>query len=82
MALMLAEFVQRADARVIDGRGGASFSFEPFQRNRIAGHFIGQELQRHLTPELQVLGAVDDAHAAATQLLYDSVVGNRFVDHS
>jgi len=41
----------------------------------------GEKLQGNGTAEGGVLGFVDHAHAAATELLQDAVVGNRLADH-
>ena len=43
-ALVLAEVVDGANARVIEGRGGASFAAEAFQGLRVPRHFVRQEL--------------------------------------
>ncbi len=42
---------------------------------------LGQELQRDAAAELQILGLVDDAHAAAAELREDAVVRDRLADH-
>ena len=46
-----------------------------------AKDLLGQELQRHLAAELGVLGLVDDAHAADSQLFQNAVVGNDVTNH-
>jgi hypothetical protein len=40
-----------------------------------------EELERNGPAEPVILGAVDDAHAAAAELLEDSVMGDRLADH-
>ena len=54
---------------------------EPSHAFGVVGERFGQDLQRHLAPELRVGGAVDLTHAAAAQLIDDSVVGEGFPDH-
>ncbi len=79
--LLLCELVDRADVRVIQRRGRPRLPLEPRQRLGILGQGIGQELERHLPAEDQVLGLVDHAHAAAPELLEDLVVGDGGADH-
>ena len=47
----------------------------------IVGQLRRQELQRDVPAEPQVLGPVDDAHAAAAELFDDAVVRDRPADH-
>jgi hypothetical protein len=42
---------------------------------------VGQELERDLTAELQVGGAIHDAHPTAPELLDDLVVRDAVADH-
>jgi hypothetical protein len=76
MSVMLTNFVDRADIRMVQSRCGTGFAPEPFERLHVSRHIFGQELQRHKTAKLGVFGFVNDAHAAATELFYDSVMGD------
>jgi hypothetical protein len=64
LALVLADVVDGADVRVVEGRGGAGLALEPFHRARVLRQLGGKELQRDAAAEAQVLGLVDDAHPA------------------
>ena len=69
LALVLAEVVDRADVRMVQRRGGARFALEAL--DRAAASCVsraGQELERDVPSEPQVLGAIDDAHPAAADL--------------
>ena len=44
------------------------------RRFGVVDQFFGQDLERHLAPEIHVDRAVDDAHAAAADLFEDLVV--------
>ena len=44
-AFVLAEVADGANARVIKGRGCASFTAETFQSLHVLRYFVGQELQ-------------------------------------
>jgi hypothetical protein len=48
---------------------------------RIAGHFIGQELQSHKSVQGYVLGLVNHPHSAAAELLDDALVRDGLTDH-
>jgi hypothetical protein len=41
------------------------------------GEFVGKELQSNVATELQVFRFVDHAHATATDLAEDAVMGDR-----
>src|SRR5258708_31583881 len=78
---MLADFVDGADTRMIESRGGASFPAKAFQSLRVPRQFIGQELEGHETAKLGVLGLVNHAHAATTKFLDNAVVRDGLVNH-
>ncbi len=80
-AIGFVNFVDRADIRVIQGRGGAGLPLEPFERLPVLRQVFRQEFQRHQAAQLRVLGLVDDAHAAATELFENAVVGDCLADH-
>ena len=72
--LVLADLVDGADVRVVQGRGGLGLDEETlFEVGRV--HEVRrQELQGHRPLELEVLGLVDDPHAAVAELLDDLVL--------
>jgi hypothetical protein len=49
------------------------FAFETRESLRVAGYFLGQELQCNEAMKPGVLGLVDDAHATAAEFLYDAM---------
>jgi len=69
MAVMLADFVNCADAGMVERRSGARFALEPLERLTVLGRLLGQELQRHRTAQAEVFGLVHHTHATATQFL-------------
>jgi len=70
---MLADLVNAADVRMVEG-GGGSFAAEALDGLRISGHRVGEKLQGNVASQAGVLGLVHDAHAAAAQLFHDPVV--------
>ena len=78
--VLLADVVDRADVRVVQRRRRPRFAREPAQRLRIPRELFGDELERHGTVQPRVFGFVDDAHAAAAELLDDAVVRERLTD--
>ena len=78
---VLSDIVNRANVRMIEGRGGAGLALEPFDRARILRQLLGEELQRDSTPQPRVFGQVDNAHAALAQLIQDAIVRDGLADH-
>ena len=76
---VLGDLGHGADRRMIECRGRPGLAAEAGDGRGIVRHVLGQELQRHSSAELQVLGKVDDAHPAATELGFDPVVAH---DHA
>ena len=74
LAFMFADFVNGADVGVVQGRGGARFPAEAFQRLGVSGYIIGQKLECDEAAKGGVLGFVNHTHAAATQFFDDAVM--------
>ncbi len=81
LSAVLVNFVNGADVRMVQGRGGLGLALETGQGLRIFGHFVGQEFEGDKTVQLDVFSFVDNAHAAATELLDHSVVRDGLADH-
>ena len=79
-AVVLADIVDGADVGVVQRRCGARLAAESLQGLGIVGEVGRQELQRDEALQPRILGFVDDAHAAAAQLLDDAVVRERLTD--
>ncbi len=69
----LAEVARRDDVGVRDVTGRDRFTLEPRHDLGCARHRRVQDLERHLLAHVDVLGAVDGAHAAFAQHLDDAV---------
>src|ERR1700722_19286301 len=76
MAVLLRDLVNRADVGVIQRGGGSCLATESLERLRVAGDVLREKFQRNKAAELVVLGFVNDAHAATTEFLDHSIVGN------
>jgi hypothetical protein len=59
---------------MVQCRSRLGLALKARKRLRVAGHLIWKKLEGDEPVKPDVLGLVDDAHAAATQLLHDSVV--------
>ena len=75
-AFEFVNFVDGADILVIQGGGSLSFALEAAEGQWIFGNVVGQKLESYKTTEVQVLGFIDHAHAAPTELLDDPVMGD------
>ena len=81
LVALAADVVDRADVRMVEGGSGPRFALETLQRLRVAGDLRRQELEGHKAAQARVLRLVDDAHAAAAQLLQYLIMRNRSSDH-
>ena len=78
---MFPELVDHADVRVFERRGEAGFPFE--SREPFGGHDrVGaQQLDRDFAAEAEILGAIDHAHTALTELVEQTIVRNEAWGH-
>src|SRR6266849_1603403 len=81
MAVLLADFIDRADIGMGEGRSSLSFSLETSQCLGVSGDLVRQELKGNKTMESGVFGLVDDTHPATAEFLDDAVVRNGLADH-
>jgi len=65
---------------VLEGRGCLGFVNEPFFSFGIACEFGRKELQGDWAVEPEVLGLIENTHAAATKVLEDPVMRKRLTD--
>ena len=76
----LAGLVDRDHVGVVDRGGQPRLAQEPLAEALVRGQLRGQQLQRHPALQAQVLGQVDDAHAAAAEQRLDPVAGQHRAD--
>src|SRR5208337_2834050 len=81
LAFVLADLVDGADIRMVQGRGGLRLALETGQRLWVFGDFIGQEFQRHEAAQLQVFSLIHDPHAATAKPFNRAVVRDSLPDH-
>ena len=81
LAVVLVNFINRADIGMVQGGCRLSFALETGQGLGIFGYFVGQEFQGYEAAKLDVFGFVDDAHAATTELFNHSIVRDSLADH-
>ena len=67
VAIVLADFVYRADVGMIQSRGSTGFASEALEGLTVIGHVIRQEFQSDMTAEVFVLGLIYHTHPAATE---------------
>ena len=68
-AVLVVNFVDRADVGVIQRGGGLGFTLKTAEGLRVFGYVFGQELQSDKAAELHVLGLVHHTHAPASDPL-------------
>ena len=81
LAVLLINFVDGADIRVVQGRRRLGLALKTPQGLGITGNIFRQKLQGHETAQLQVFGLVDNAHAAAAELFNNAVMRDGLADH-
>src|SRR5579862_9358038 len=74
-AVMLGNFVNGADVRVVQCRGGTSLAAKTFKCLQVLCELLGKKLECDKATERGVFGLVDDTHPPAAELLEDPVVG-------
>jgi hypothetical protein len=80
-AVLIVNFVDRADVGMVQGRSRLGFALESAERVRVFGYLVGQELQGYKAAKLHVLSLVDNAHAATAQFLDNAVVRYGLANH-
>ena len=66
---------------MLERGGGAGLPLKALERLRIPGELFRKELERNVAAELQVLGFVHHAHAAAAHFREDAVVRDGLANH-
>ena len=74
LALVLPDFVDRADVGMIQRRSGTRLTTETFERLSVTGYVIGKKFQCDEAPQFGVFGLVDNSHATAAKLFEDAVM--------
>jgi len=67
------DVVDRHDVGMADRRERARLTLKAFGENRIPGEIGGQDLDRHIPVEAEVVGAIARAHRAAADPVIDAV---------
>ena len=73
LAILLLETVDGRDVRVVQRSQDLGFALEPREARRIGRHRRRQDLDRYVTFELAVSGAIDLAHSAFADFRDDFV---------
>ena len=79
-AVLIVNFVDRADVRMIQGRSRLGFALKAAEGLRVFGYVVRQELECHKAAEFQILSFVDHTHSAAAELFDDAVVRDGTAD--
>src|SRR5262249_22109157 len=73
-ALVITDFVNSTNIRMIECRSRTGFTTTTLQRGRTSGEVLGKELECADPPKLRALGFVDNPHPAAADFFEDAVV--------
>jgi hypothetical protein len=75
LSLVIAQLIDRANVRVIEGGGGPGFALKAFEGSRLAGQLSGQKLDGHTSGKFQVLALIHQSHASAAEKPDQPVMG-------
>jgi hypothetical protein len=81
IAMLVVNFVDGADIRMVQCRGGLRFALKASEGLHIFGNVVRQELKGHKAVQLYVLGLIDHTHTTAAQFLDDAVVRDGLANH-
>src|ERR1700675_4865047 len=81
LTILLPDFIDRADIGMVEGRGRLRLPLEASQCLGILGDIIGEKFQGDKSAQSYILGLVDDAHSAASDLLHNAIVRDSLADH-
>jgi hypothetical protein len=81
-AVLVVNFVDRADIQMIQCRGGLGFALKAAEGLRVFRYLVGQELEGNKPAELNIFGLVHHTHPATAELLDDAVVRDGLADHA
>ena len=79
-AIFFADFVDRADVRMIQRGSCLGFTTKTLECLVVEGYFIGQEFQGDKPVQAQIFRFVDNPHTAAAEFLDDAIVRNGLAD--
>src|SRR5262249_25124820 len=79
LARLLADVINRADIRVIQGRSRFGFAPESLKRLAVIGEIFGQKPEGDEASEAGVFGFVNHSHTTSTELFDDLVVRDGLV---
>ncbi len=79
--LGLSRFVDGAEVRMIEARGGAGLDQKALLGRLGCGKMLRQKFQRDGSAELQIFRLVDHSHGATSEALENSIVADRAADH-
>ena len=68
MPIVLTDFMNRADVRVVQCRGSLGVALEAAQSLLVLPYIVGQEFESDKATEVGILGLVDNAHPPAAEL--------------
>src|ERR1035441_10429025 len=75
-AVLVVNFVDGTNVRVVQCGGGLGFALEAAERLRVFGYVVRQEFERDKAIEFDVLSLKNNAHATTAKLVHDVIMGN------
>lgn len=80
-AIAAAEFVDGADARMIERRSGIGFTLQALEGHFITLQIFRQKFERDPSRQVRVFGSSHHSHATVAQLFNDAIMRNNLANH-
>jgi hypothetical protein len=80
LAFVFTNLVNGANIWMVKRGSGLRLPLEAFESLMVSRYIVRQEFQSYEAVQSGVFGLINDTHAAATELLYDSVVRDGLAD--
>src|SRR5579864_2377459 len=81
LPFIVSNLIDSADVGMVKSRGSPRLALETLKRLSLSCEFLGQELQRHVPAEFEVLSLIHHTHAATTEFPQNPIMRDSNANH-
>jgi len=81
MAILLADVIDRANARMVESGCGSRLAPQSLERLRLLCQCFGEKFQGYGPVQPAIVGFVYDTHPSGAELLYDAIMRDGLTNH-